>query len=148
MLSDHSQKNIKKNLKKSKKQQIWDISIITNWTKPFFNTFFNVTLVVNQTRYEQIRVVDCTLDHWSLDAMTMILKRNSSRNDGIYNVTEKFFKTLKNKCYKHLTGVWKNVHIDKLDEKLADVKSGTYIVYDVEHNGKDPNSKLVIMWKS
>ena len=72
----------------------------------------------------------------------MILKRNSSHNDRIYNVTQRFFKTLKNKCYKHLTGVWKNVHIDKLDEKPANVKSGTYIVYDVEHNGKDTKLKI------
>ena len=34
------------------------------------------------------------------------------------------------------------MHIDKLDEKPADVKSGTYIVYDVEHNGKDPKLKI------
>ena len=72
----------------------------------------------------------------------MILKRDSSRNDGIYVVTERFIRTLKNKCHKHLTGVWKNVHIDKLDEKPADVKSGTYLVCDIEHNDKDPKFKI------
>ena len=34
------------------------------------------------------------------------------------------------------------MHIDKLDEKPADVNSGTYIVYDVEHNGKDSKLKI------
>ena len=34
------------------------------------------------------------------------------------------------------------MHIDKLDEKPADVKSGTYLVCDIEHNDKDPKFKI------
>ena len=72
----------------------------------------------------------------------MTLKHNSSRNDGICVATERFIRTLKNTCYKDLTGVWKNKYIDKLDKSPVNVTSGTYIVYGVEHNEKDPKFKI------
>ena len=57
-------------------------------------------------------------------------------------VAERFIKTLKNKIYKYMTSISKNVYIDKLDEivnkynntyhstikmKPVDVKLNTYI---------------------
>ena len=75
-------------------------------------------------------------------------------------VAEKFIKTLKNKIFKHITAVSKNVYIDKLDnivneynntyhrtikKKPVDGKSGNYIEYNVNSNGKIQNFKLVIM---
>ena len=66
----------------------------------------------------------------------------STRNEGKSVVAERFVRTLKNKMYKYMTSVSKNVYIDKLDDvvnihnntyhstikmKPTDVKSNTYI---------------------
>ena len=65
----------------------------------------------------------------------------STRNEGKSVVAERFVRTLKNKIYKYMTSVSKNVYIDKLDDvvniynntyhsttkmKLINVKSNTY----------------------
>ena len=47
-----------------------------------------------------------------------------------------FFKTLKNKIYKFMASVSKNVCIDKLDDAVN--KSSIYIYYSKEINNKDP----------
>ena len=66
----------------------------------------------------------------------------STHNEGKSAVAERFIRTLKNKIYKYMTSVSKNVDIDKLDDivnkcnntyhstikmKPVDVKSNTYI---------------------
>ena len=33
-------------------------------------------------------------------------------------ITERFFRTLKNKIYKYITSISKNVYVDKIDYKL------------------------------
>ena len=64
-----------------------------------------------------------------------------------------FIRTLKNKIYKYINSISKNVFIDKSDDieqqnhrtikmKPADVKSSKYIDHSKEINNKDP--KLVI----
>ena len=40
----------------------------------------------------------------------------SAHNEGKSVATERFIRTLKNKIYKHMTAVSKNVYIDKLDD--------------------------------
>ena len=65
----------------------------------------------------------------------------SVHNEGKSVVTERFIKTLKNKTYKYMTSISKNVYIHKLADivnkynntyhstikmKTADVKSNTY----------------------
>ena len=70
---------------------------------------------------------------------------------------ERFIKTLKNKIYKCVTSILKNVYIDKLDDivnkyiklylryikmKPVDVKSNTYIDFSKEMNDKDPKFKI------
>ena len=40
----------------------------------------------------------------------------STYNEGISVVAERFNRTLKNKIYKYMTSVSKNVYIDKLDD--------------------------------
>ena len=42
----------------------------------------------------------------------------SKHNEGKSVVTERFIRTLKNKIYKYITSVSKNVYIDKLDDKV------------------------------
>ena len=69
----------------------------------------------------------------------------STHNEGKSVVAERLIKTLKNKIYKPMTSIPKNVYIDKLDEivnkynntyrntikmKPANVKDNTYINFD------------------
>ena len=39
----------------------------------------------------------------------------SVHNEGISVAAERFIRTIKNKIYKHMTSISKNVYIDKLD---------------------------------
>ena len=81
----------------------------------------------------------------------------STHNEGNSVLAEKFFKTLKNKMYKHMTDVSKNVYIDKLDDivneynntyhrtikmKAIDVKDNKYINSIKEVNDKDPKFRV------
>ena len=82
----------------------------------------------------------------------------STHNEWNSVVAEKFMGTLKNKIYKYMTSVSKNIYIDKLDDivkrynntyhstikmKPIDVKSNTYIYSSKEIN--DKNSKFNIV---
>ena len=40
----------------------------------------------------------------------------STNNEGKSVIAERFIRTLKNKIYKYLTSISKNVYIDKLDD--------------------------------
>ena len=67
-------------------------------------------------------------------------------------------KVLKNKIYKHIASVSKNVYINKLDDlvnkynntyhstikiKPVDVKSSMFIDFDKKNNMEDPKFKVV-----
>ena len=84
----------------------------------------------------------------------------STHNEGKPVVSERFIRILKNKIYKYMTSISKNVYIDKLDDivnkynntyhstikmKHVDLKSRTYIDFSKEINDKDLNLKLVIL---
>ena len=49
----------------------------------------------------------------------------STHNDGKSVVTERFIRTLKNKIYKHMSTVSKNVYYDVLDD-IVDKYNNTY----------------------
>ena len=81
----------------------------------------------------------------------------SIHNEGKSVVAERFIRTLKNKTYKYMTAISKNVYIYQLDDivyeynniyhraikmKPADVKDNTYIDFDKEVNNKDPKLKF------
>ena len=81
----------------------------------------------------------------------------STHNTGKSVIAERFIRTLKNKIYKYMTSVSKNVYIDKLDDivgkynnkyqrtikmKPIDVKENTYINIDKEVNDNDPKFKV------
>ena len=81
----------------------------------------------------------------------------SSRNVGKSVVDERFIGALKNKIYKYMTSISKNVYIDKLDDivdeynntyhttikmKRIDVKDNTYINTDRKVNDKGPKFKV------
>ena len=81
----------------------------------------------------------------------------STNNEGKSVIAERFIKTLKNKIYKYMTSVSKNVYIDKLDDivrkynntyhtsikmKPIDVRDNTYISFKKEVNDKNPKFKV------
>ena len=77
----------------------------------------------------------------------------STHNGGKSVVAERFSRTLKNKIYKHMTAISKNVYFDVLDDivdeynntyhrtikmKPIDVKDDSFAEYNEESNEKDP----------
>ena len=81
----------------------------------------------------------------------------STNNEGKSEIVERFIKTLKNKIYKYMTTISKNVYIDKLDNivkeynntyhktirmKPINIKDNTYINFEKEVNNKDPKFKV------
>ena len=90
------------------------------------------------------------------------LKDNDISMYSIYNegksvVAKRFIRTLKNKIYKHMTAISKNVYFDVLDAivdeysntyhktikiKPVDVKSDSFPEYNEKSNEKDPKFKV------
>ena len=81
----------------------------------------------------------------------------STYNEGKSVVAERFIRTLKNKIFKHMTAISKNVYFDVLDNivnkynnivhrsikmKSIDVKTDSYAEYNEDFNGKDPKFKV------
>ena len=81
----------------------------------------------------------------------------STFNEGKSVVAERFIRTLKNKIFKHMTAISKNIYFDTLDDiadkynytvyrtinmKLIDVISDSYAEYNENSNKKDPNFKF------
>ena len=77
----------------------------------------------------------------------------STQNEGKSVVAERFVRPLKNKIYKYMTSVSKNLHIDKLADKVNEdrntyhstikskpinVKDNTYINIGKDVNDNDP----------
>ena len=52
---------------------------------------------------------------------------HSTYNEGKSVAAERFIRTLKNKIYKYMTSLSKNVYIDKLDD-IVNKYNDTYIV--------------------
>ena len=70
----------------------------------------------------------------------------STHNEGKSVIAERFIRTLKNKIYKYMTPVSKNVYIDQLEDivkmKPVDVKLNTYIDSNKKINFKNPKFKI------
>ena len=86
-----------------------------------------------------------------------VIEMYSANNDGKSVVAERFIKTLKNKIYKHMTIIGKNVCFNVLDDifkdynnsihssitmKPKDVKDNSFIKNVEEINEKDPEFKM------
>ena len=82
---------------------------------------------------------------------------HSTYNEGKFVVAERFIRTLKNKIFKHVTGISKNVYFDVLDDivnkynktvhktiktKPIDVTSDSYAEYNEDFNKKYPKFKV------
>ena len=85
------------------------------------------------------------------------IKMYSTHNEGKSVVPERFIRTLKNKFYKYMTSISKNVYIDKLVDivnkydnkyhstikmKPVAVKLNTYVDFNKEINEKTPKFKI------
>ena len=95
-------------------------------------------------------------------SMKLWLEKNavemySTHNEGKSVVVERFIRTLKNKIYKYMASISKNVYNDKLHDivnkynntyhstikmKSVDVKSNTYIDFSKEINDNVPKFKI------
>ena len=80
-----------------------------------------------------------------------------THNEGKYVVAKRFIKTIKNKVYKHMTSISKNIYFNVLDDivdeynntyyssikmKPKDVKDGSFAEYNKKFNEKDPKFKV------
>ena len=98
---------------------------------------------------------------WLQDNIVMY----STNNEGKSVIAQRFIRTLKNKIYKYMTSISKNVYIDKLDDivkkynntyhtsikmKPVDVKDNTYIDFKfrIEKVLKKKGDKLYVKWKA
>ena len=85
------------------------------------------------------------------------IAKYSTHNEGKCVVAERFIRTIKNKIYKDMTSISKNVYIDKLDDivneynntshrtikiKPVYVKHDKYINIGKDVNDKDPNFRV------
>ena len=81
----------------------------------------------------------------------------STYNEGKSVVAESFIRTLKNKIFKHMTAISKNVYFDVLDDivnkynntvhrtieiKPTDITDDPYAEYNEDSNKKDPKFKV------
>ena len=81
----------------------------------------------------------------------------STFNEGKSVVAERFIRTLKNKIFKHMTAISKNVYFDVLDDivnkynntvhrtikmKPIDVTNDSYTEYNLESNKRNPKFKV------
>ena len=77
----------------------------------------------------------------------------STFNEGKSVIAERFIRTLKNKIYKHMTTISKDVYVDVLDDivnkyndtvhktikmKPIDITDDSFAKYNEESNKKDP----------
>ena len=84
----------------------------------------------------------------------------SAHKKGKSVVAERFIRTKKNKIYKYMTSISKNVYIDKLDDivhkynnkkhrtikmKPIDVKDNIYIDFGKEVNDNDPKFVVIML---
>ena len=81
----------------------------------------------------------------------------STYNEGKSVVAERFIKTLKNKIFKHMTAISKNIYFDVLDDIVnkwnntihrtikitpIDVTSDSYAEWNENSNKRDPKFKV------
>ena len=70
----------------------------------------------------------------------------STNNEGKSVIAERFIRTLKNKIYKYMTSISKNVYIDKLDDIVRKYNNTYHTSIRMKKSMiKILNLKLVIM---
>ena len=104
-----------------------------------------------------IRYLLCAIDLFSKYVWVVLIEMYSTYIEGNSVVVEKFIRTLKNKIFRHMTAISKNVYFDVLDDivnkysntvhrsikmKPFDVTSDSYAKYIEDSNEKDPKFKV------
>ena len=103
---------------------------------------------------QRMRIFYNSFKKWLQDNDIVIY---STHNEGKSVIAERLIRKVKNKIYKYMTSISKNVYIDKLDDiikkynntyhtsikmKPVDVKDNTYIDFKKEVNDKNPKFKV------
>ena len=117
--------------------------------------------IISEGRKPNKRWIDQGSEFYN-DSLKDFLKINntkmySTQNEGKSVVAERFIRTLKNKIFKHMTAISKNVCFEVLDDivnkynntihitikmKSIDVKDNTYVDWKKEVNDKNPKFKV------
>ena len=115
---------------------------------------FQIILKKSNRKPNKIWVDNSSFKKWLKDND---IKMYSTNNEGKSVIAERFIRTLKNKIYKYMTSISKNVYIDKLDDivkkynntyhtlikmKPVAVKDNIYIDFKKEVNHKNPKFKV------
>ena len=104
-----------------------------------------------------IRYLLCAIDLFSKYVWVVLIEMYSTYIEGNSVVVEKFIRTLKNKIFRHMTAISKNVYFDVLDDivnkynntvhktikmKPIDVTGDSYAEYNENSNKKGPKFKV------
>ena len=114
-------------------------------------------LIENQTKYGWQRKREFFNNFFKKWLKDNDIEMYSIHNEGKSVIAEWFIRTLKNKIFKHMTAISKNVYFDVLDDivnkcnntvhrtikmKPFDVKDNTYVDSKKEVNNEDPKFKV------
>ena len=114
-------------------------------------------LIKNQTKYGWQRKREFFNNFFKKWLKDNDIEMYSIHNEGKSVIAEWFIRTLKNKIFKHMTAISKNVYFDVLDDivnkcnntvhrtikmKPFDVKDNTYVDSKKEVNNEDPKFKV------
>ena len=113
--------------------------------------------IENEIKYGLIKVMNFIIillkDFLKINNIEMY----STCNEGKSAVAERFIRTLKNKIFKHMTAISKNVYFNMLDDivnkynntvpraikmKSIDVMDDSYVEYNENPNKNDPKFKV------
>ena len=103
---------------------IWVIPLEDKRGVPITNAFQKI---IHESNRKPIIDKDSEFYNRSMTSWleTNAIEMYSTHNKGKYVTAERFIKTLKNKIFKYMTSISKNVYIDKLDE-IVNKYNNTY----------------------
>ena len=116
--------------------------------------------LANQTKYGWIKAREFYNRSIKSGLQNNDIEMYSTRNEGKSVVAERFVRILKDKMYKYMTSISKNMYIDKVGHIVnkynntyhstikithVDIKPSTYIGFNKKIIRKIPNLKLVTM---
>ena len=132
----------------------WVVPLKDKKGPSIFNAFQSI---LNKSNRKPNKIwVDKSREFFNISMKSWLEKNDiemySANNDGKSVVVERFIRTIRNKIYKHMTSISKNVYIDKLDDivneynntkhrtikmKPIDAKDNTYIDFGKKVNDND-----------
>ena len=106
----------------------WVVSLKDKKCVSIVNSF---QIILNKSNRKPNKIwVDKGSDFYNRSMKSWLEKNNielySTHNEGKSVVAERFIRTIKNKIYKHMTSISKNVYIDKLDDIVNEYNNTKY----------------------